>query len=362
MGLLAALAAALIGSGWQIASRHGVTTRLGPLELAVLRYGIPALVLLPLLARTGLFPAGLPRPQLGLLVLGGGLPFGLLVLAGAQWAPAAHMGVFMAGSVPLFTALGARLVHAERISGLRLAGLLLIAGGMAVFGASSVADAAHSWRGDVLFMLAALLWAAYTLMFRGSGLTPWQGAAVINAWSLLLLSPLLLWVGAPRLLTAPWTDVAWQALGQGVFAGLLGLVTYMIAIARLGAAHASLSAALVPISTALGAAWLLGEPLGAGTLLACLLVAGGGWCGAGQRGAGEARVTPGPRSVTTISPCRVMVHSRGIDVQGAWPPGTRGPCVYVELGQRGPVDLLPGDGNPGSVAPRGVDAQLGRPR
>lgn len=273
IGLLAALAAALIGSGWQIASRHGVTTRLGPLELAVLRYGIPSLVLLPLLARTGLFPARLPRRQLGLLVLGGGLPFGLLVLAGAQWAPAAHMGVFMAGSVPLFTALGARRASGERITSLRLAGLLLIGSGMVVFGASSFADAAKTWRGDLLFILAAMLWASYTLVFRRSGLTPWQGAAVINTWSLLLLSPVLLVFGAPRLLSAPWADVAGQALGQGVVAGLLGLVTYMIAIARLGAARASLSAALVPISTALGAAWLLGEPLGPGTLVACVLVA-----------------------------------------------------------------------------------------
>nr|MDP2191607.1 DMT family transporter [Rhodoferax sp.] len=248
IGLLAALAAALIGSGWQIASRHGVTTSLGPLELAVLRYGIPALVLLPLLLRTGLFPAGLPRRQLVLLVLGGGLPFGLLVLAGAQWAPAAHMGVFMAGSVPLFTALGARLANGERISGLRLAGLLLIAGGMVVFGASSLADAAQNWRGDLLFILAAMLWAIYTLMFRGSGLTPWQGAAVINAWSILLLLPVLLFFGAPQLLTAPWTEVVWQALGQGVVAGLLGLVTYMIAIARLGAANASLSACVLVAS------------------------------------------------------------------------------------------------------------------
>ncbi|MES2241772.1 MAG: DMT family transporter [Pseudomonadota bacterium] len=275
LGLMAALAAALIGSGWQIASRHGVTTTLGPLEIAVLRYGVPALVLLPLLIRTGLLPPGLPRRRLGLLVLGGGLPFGLLVLAGAQWAPAAHMGVFMAGSVPLFTALGARLAQGERVTCLRAVGLLLIGGGMAVFGASSLADAAQTWRGDLLFILAAMMWALYTLAFRNSGLTPWQGAAVINAWSSLLLLPVLLIFGAPKLLTAPWTDVAWQALGQGAVAGLLGLVTYMIAIARLGAARASLSAALVPISTALGATWLLGEPLGAGTLAASVLVACG---------------------------------------------------------------------------------------
>lgn len=284
IGLLAALAAALIGSGWQIASRHGVTTTLGPLEIAVLRYGVPALMLLPLLIRTGLLPPGLPRRRLGLLVLGGGLPFGLLVLAGAQWAPAAHMGVFMAGSVPLFTALGARLAFGDRIGGLRVAGLLLIGGGIAVFGASSVADAAHAWRGDLLFILAAMVWAVYTLAFRGSGLTPWQGAAVINAWSSLLLLPVLLAFGAPRLLTAPWVDVAWQALGQGAVAGLLGLVTYMIAIARLGAARASLSAALVPLSTALGAAWLLGEPLGVATLAASALVACGVALAGGARG------------------------------------------------------------------------------
>ena len=84
----------------------------------------------------------------------------------------------MAGSVPLFTALGARLAHGERITGLRLAGLLFIGGGMAVFGVNSMADAAQTWRGDLLFILAAMAWALYTLAFRGSKLTPWQGAAV----------------------------------------------------------------------------------------------------------------------------------------------------------------------------------------
>jgi drug/metabolite transporter (DMT)-like permease len=153
--------------------------------------------------------------------------------------------------------------------------LLLIVGGMAVFGAGSLADMAQTWRGDVLFVLAAGVWALYTLAFRRSGLTPWQGVAVLNTWSCLLLLPLLLAWGAPRLLSAPWTEVAWQALGQGVVAGLLGLVTYMIAIAKLGASSASLSGALVPVSTALGAAWLLGEPLGAGTLAASALVACG---------------------------------------------------------------------------------------
>ena len=37
IGFFAALAAALVGSTWQLISRHGVTTTLGPLDIALLR-------------------------------------------------------------------------------------------------------------------------------------------------------------------------------------------------------------------------------------------------------------------------------------------------------------------------------------
>ena len=264
-------------------SRHGVTTTLGPLDLAILRYGVPALVLLPLLWRIGLRPAGLPTSRLVWMVLGGGLPFGLLVMAGAQWAPAAHIGVFMAGSVPLFTAAGSRMTAGTALARGQWLGLALVATGLLVLGVSSTASAGASWRGDALLVLAGALWAAYTLAFRGSGLSPWQGAAVVSAWSSLLLVPLVVVLGAPRLLQAPWTDVALQAAGQGVAAGLLGLVAYLAAVTRLGAARAALSAALVPPLTSLGAAWLLHEPLGPNTLAASALVAMGVVMAAGVR-------------------------------------------------------------------------------
>jgi drug/metabolite transporter (DMT)-like permease len=275
IGLLTALAAALIGSSWQLVSRHGVTTTLGPLELATLRYGVPTVVLLPLLFKTGLLPRATPKLILLLLVLGGGLPFGLVVLAGVQWAPAAHLGVFMAGSVPLFTAIGGWWVDGKRVTGVRLVGLALIVCGMGAFGLSSFANLAETWRGDLMFFAAAMLWAIYSLAFGRSGLNPWQGAAVVNAWSALLLLPILAVWGAPKLLSAPGQDVALQAAGQGVVAGLLGLVTYMAAIARLGAGRASLSAALVPLLTALGAAWLLREALTPSTLVTVGLVMSG---------------------------------------------------------------------------------------
>lgn len=274
-GLLAAAAAALVGSAWQLVSRHGVTTTLGPMELASMRYGIPALLLAPLWFGKRRIAPGASRLARVLLVAGGGLPFGLLVLAGAQWAPASHMGIFMAGSLPLFTAIGAWLHRGQKVNGLRLAGLCCIALGMALFAASSFRGGSLDWRGDLLFLAAAMLWAVHSLAFAHCALTPWQGAAFVNGWSALLLLPVLAFTGAPRLLTAPWADVALQATAQGVVAGLLGLVVYMVAVARLGAARASLSAAAVPVLTTLGAACWMDEPVTGAVLLALALVVPG---------------------------------------------------------------------------------------
>jgi drug/metabolite transporter (DMT)-like permease len=142
----------------------------------------------------------------------------------------------MAGSIPIFTALGGRIFKGHTVTRQRLLGLGVI---------------------------------------RLSRLTPWEAAAFVNGCSSILLVPLLLMVGVPRLLTAPWDDVAFQASGQGVVAGVLGLVAYTVAISRLGPARSSLSTAMVPLMTALGGTWILDERLTAPTLWALLLVVPG---------------------------------------------------------------------------------------
>ncbi|MBT2304873.1 DMT family transporter [Variovorax paradoxus] len=276
LGVLAALAASLVASAWQLASRHGATVTFGPLDLALMRYGIPALLLCPLYLKRGFeVPKTAPKIALVLLVLGGGLPFGLLVIAGAQWAPASHIGVFMAGSIPLFTALGGRVFKGHTISRQHLFGLGMIACGMLIFAIGNVGAGLSTWRGDLLLLAAGVLWAAYSLSFRLTKLTPWEAAAFVNGWSSILLVPLVLIAGVPRLLTAPWSDVALQAVGQGVVAGVLGLVAYTVAIARLGPARASLSTALVPVMTALGGSWVLNEQLTVPTLWVMALIAPG---------------------------------------------------------------------------------------
>ena len=276
IGVIAAVAASVIGSAWQIASRHAVTTSLDPLSLAVLRYCIPSLMLLPLVLKTGLFPVGVSRRKLLVLVVGGGLPFVLVGLTGARFAPVAHMGVLLAAVMPVLTAALAWAIHKDKVTPARLLGFTLIGVGVAVLGQRAVTTMALSTiAGDALFLLAALLWATYSITFRSSGLTPWQGVATVNVWSALLVVPLYFAFGQGALATAPINDLLLQTLMQGFVAGILGLVVYSIAIKHLGPAQAAAFAALVPVLSTVGGAVFLGEALAPATVTAAALAAVG---------------------------------------------------------------------------------------
>jgi len=274
-GLLLGVASALLGGAWQVATRQATTTHFAPEQLALFRYGIPALLFLPLLLRTGLLPRAMPRSALALMVIGAGLPFGLVAMSGTRFAPAAHMGVLMAGAAPLFAAAASWWLWRERPGAQRSAGLALMALGVAVLGAHTLATIElRTLGGDALFLLAAALWTGYTLSFRRSGLTPFQGAALVNAWSLLLLLPVLLWRGV-SFGDVPLAALVSHGMIQGVMAGVLGLWTFTAAIARLGPAGAAAFGAMVPVVTAVGAwAWLGERPSAVDWLAIAAAVAG----------------------------------------------------------------------------------------
>jgi drug/metabolite transporter (DMT)-like permease len=271
LGLSAGLITALIGASWQVVSRSAALTPLGAVELALLRYAVPTLLLLPITLRIGLLPKQVPPRVLLLLICGGGLPFGLLAFAGTRFAPAAHMGVMVAATGPLITAGLLWLADRSRVSKSRGIGLVLIATGVVLLCSASLRTTNQAWIGDIFFLLAAVAWGAYGIAFRKSNLSPWQAAAIVNTWSALLLVPIVIFYGADGFYKVSYATLMMQLLWQGVVAGVFGLVTYTFAVRHLGASAAAAFGALVPVLSALGGWLILSEAMTVPVAVAALL-------------------------------------------------------------------------------------------
>ncbi|MEE1613086.1 DMT family transporter [Microvirga sp. CF3016] len=259
IGWLAALATVTIWAVWAVATRHAVTHDLPPAALGLVRFGVPALLLIPISWRIGLFPKGLGIVK-GLGLLGSGAPFFLVVALGMQFAPAAEIGPLLPGTMPLFVALIGWLAFGERLGRIRVAGFALILIGVLCIGGHGLLYAGNgAWRGHLLLLTGACLWGIYTHAYRGSGLSALQAAALIGLWSFLILLPF----GAPSLVRALGDGLAGpvivQAVLQGFLSGVAGIILYGMAVDRLGASRAAAVSPLAIVLAAVLAVPVLGE-------------------------------------------------------------------------------------------------------
>ena len=264
-----------------------------PFDIALLRIVGAGAVLLPWgwwLARReraaaslwGLSPLPL-RPTL-LAGLFGGLLYALLCYAGFFFAPAAHASVLMPGSLPLWTALLAAALLGERIPAARALGLAcILAGGLLVGGAgllAALAGGGEVWKGDLIFIGASFCWSMYGVLARRFGLDPVRATIAISVFALLAYLPtfaLLVATGVlpTRLGAAPWGEIVFQMLFQGVGSVVISGITFVQMVRAFGPVKSTMITALVPGLSALGAVIFLGEPLGWNLLAGLALVTAG---------------------------------------------------------------------------------------
>ncbi len=272
-GLVAGFVSALIAASWQTATRYGVTSSLLASDLVTLRYGIPALVLAPLLVKKGVTPAHAHRGWFVLMVVSGGIGYGALAMTGARYSPVAHMGILLSGTVPLFTALLLYITTRVTVTRQRLVGYALILIGAIAFGfASARLSLADVWYGDALFLCASISWAIYTLALRKLALSPWYATALVSFWSSLVAVAWILVRGESKLLTVALTDLGLQIALQGFVAGLLGSYIYVFCIRALGASNAAIFGALVPVLSAICGYFFLAEAISLPTAVSIVIV------------------------------------------------------------------------------------------
>jgi len=260
IGASCATLAIAIWAGWLVVMRLGVTTRLSAPDLTALRFATAGLVLLPIVLRHGFAIDRLGWSGLAALVLGGGAPVALIIGAALQFAPVAHAGALYQGTVPLAVACRATIILKERIAPICRAGLVLVVcGGSMIggFGLSSLGGRQNI--GHLLFLLASFLTACYTVAIRRTRIDGLHAAAIAAIASLLFYLPVYVAFFERGLLRVPMSDLAFQALYQGVLTAAISLALYGRAIHLLGASNAAAFVALGPIMATLMAIPALGE-------------------------------------------------------------------------------------------------------
>ncbi len=277
LGFALAFAALTIWSGWFAVTRLSLTRELGVYDIAALRLGVGALVLLPAFLHSA---RGIPRAawrEGAVLSVCWGAPFVLLLSWGVQLSSAAHAAALTPSMMPVFAGLIGWAVLRDRPGPLRWLGFALISAGVATLSASLSTPGRpwDAWTGNAALLAAAALWAVYTLRVRRAGLSPMQAAALVCLYSSAIYLPVYALSGVSRLGLAPWPEVALQALYQGVLVSGVSIIAYTRAIALIGPGAASAIVSLVPVMATLLAIPILDErPTAFTTAAVAIIVAG----------------------------------------------------------------------------------------
>lgn len=153
-------------------------TELPPLTMITLRYGLTALLLAPLLR--------LPRQGFGLLILIavalGGFHFPLM-FSGVAGVDAAIAAIVMQTQSP-FAVMLAVIILGERLTALRIFGLLIAFGGVALLAGEPAGQS--SMLHIAMLVISAVAWAVASLLIKR---VVNVGVFQLNAWIALLAIP-----------------------------------------------------------------------------------------------------------------------------------------------------------------------------
>ncbi len=259
IGYLALTVTILIWSAWIVYTRQGVTHAMPLSVLILVRMLVPAVLLAPVIWRTGVLGGG--RPPIPLfLILSAGVPHIWLSAVGLTHAPSSDYAALVPGTMPVFVAVLAALFFGEKLGWLRTLGLVCsFLGVIAITWRSFSAADANANFGHLVFLTAGLNYAVFTLAFRKSDFTPIESAGFVSFWSLLMVLPFGLMPLIEHARAGYGCDIVFQAVLQGVLSNLVALVTYSEGVRRLGPSKAAAFAALVPVVATLLAIPVLGE-------------------------------------------------------------------------------------------------------
>ena len=237
-------------------------TTLSIFDLIAIRFGVSGLVVLPFILyfkpwkTLTLFRAIVYSFLLGPIYM-------MFVFSGFIYAPASHSAVFFNGFLPFLTLLITSLWLKKRISRLQIISVFLILLGAFLIlldGASLKIE--NSWLGDLLFLIAGLLFAIYIVVSREWKITISELIFCTAFLNFLIYLPIWIIFIPKSFGSISNTDLFTQIIFQGIVPNLIGLLLVTIAVKKIGSAPTSAFLAGVPATASILSFFILGEYLG----------------------------------------------------------------------------------------------------
>lgn len=278
-GHLVALFTILIWGTTFVSTKRLLQEEMKPVEILFLRFIIGYLCLSLVSLRP--LPMTSLRREICLAAAGlcGITLYYLLENIALSYSLAGNVGVIMAVS-PFFTALTGSLLPGEKgaLNRRFFAGFLLSMAGISILSISR-GTLHFAPLGDLLALLAAIIWAVYCILMRRMGTWGYPSLAVtrrIFFYGLLGMLPALPFLGfrwAPEHLTSQ--TVLFHLLFLGVGASALCFVSWNFALRVLGAVRTSIYIYMVPVVAVVTAALVLHERVTPLALLGVLMTLSG---------------------------------------------------------------------------------------
>jgi len=273
VGVTAALATVCIWAGWLIATRYAMTSSFTAVDIGLMRFVVPFVLLAPIWIRKGIWPKGLSMANGLLMIVGSGAFYTLMVASALEFVPASHVGILLPGVMAVWAVLIAMLLFGERPGRVRIVGYAAVVIGVgslvALKPAGVISD--DMLMGYGLVSAGAFMWACYTHAMRQSGLGALEAASFVGFWSFVVMAIIALFTGT-TIGDAPAGDIMMLLTAQGLLAGCVAVITYGLAVRHIGSTGASAFGAMTPALTALGGVILLSEPGNLALVLAVVLV------------------------------------------------------------------------------------------
>ena len=265
-GYISIIITLFLWSGFFLSLKGGANSTLTPADIALMRFILPALVLLPLVIKARHDIKQTPIRYLIGMFIGCGLPYLLVAGTAMQYVPIADGSALVPGTLPLFVSAIAVLFFKQPLSMHRKLGLLFVCIGITLFLTSSLSDYDNSqFFGHMLFLTGSMMWAVFTVSARVANLHALVSAgfiSLVSSISLLLLiatQSLDSYLFTLRIDQLPWREISGHLLLQGVGAGLLASFTYLYAINKLGAERSAAFGSATPVIATILAIPIFGE-------------------------------------------------------------------------------------------------------